>query len=90
MEKYKKFVSCEYCCKTGENSDICNNCRNQNNYGFYVDEPNNGRCAQNCSGEYRFVDYNKRKCISSCNGNENCCSYNNYILNDNIKDTTNE
>ena len=53
MEEYKKFVSCEYCCKTRENSDICTNCINKENYGFYVDEPNNGRCAQNCSGEYR-------------------------------------
>ena len=89
MEQYKKFVSCEYCCKTGENSDICTNCINKDNYGFYVDEPNNGRCSQNCSGEYRFIDYNKRNCISSCNGNENCCSYSNYLLNNNLNNTSN-
>ena len=77
MEQYKKFASCEFCYKINENSDICTNFKNKENYGFYSDEQNNGRYAKNNSGEYRTIDYNKRKCISSCNGNENCCSFNN-------------
>ena len=24
IEKYNKFASCDYCCKTGKNNDICN------------------------------------------------------------------
>ena len=78
MEEYNKFVSCDYCCKIGENNDICKNCINKKNYGLYVNEPDNGRCVQKCSGEYRFIDYNKGICILSCKGKENCGPFNNY------------
>ena len=80
MEDYKKFSSCDYCCKIGEagvEDYICNTCFNKK-YQFYVGEPNNGRCVQECSGEYQFIKYDKGICTSSCNDDENCISFNNY------------
>ena len=81
MEKYNKFSSCEYCCKAGANSDICDICLNEKKYNFFVSEPDKGRCVQNCTGEYRFIEPEKGIC-TSCNERENYGSNHNSI-NDN-------
>ena len=36
-----------------------NTCFNKK-YQFYVGEPNNGRCVQECSGEYQFIKYDTK------------------------------
>ena len=79
IEKYKKFASCEYCCKTQSKDDICNICFNNYNYEYYVDEENRGRCAQKCSENYGFIRYDKKICVSSCNDTSNCNTFNSYL-----------
>ena len=75
IEKYKKFSSCEYCCKTRGEDYMCNTCFNEN-YKYYVGEPNNGRCVQKCPAGYPFINYDKGTCTSSCN-DANCNALNN-------------
>jgi hypothetical protein len=75
MEEYKKFSSCEYCCKTMEEDYTCNICFNEN-YKYFVGEPNNGRCVQKCPAGYPFINYDKGACTSSCN-DANCNALNN-------------
>ena len=79
IEKYNKFASCDYCCKTGKNNDICNICLNEKKYEFYVSEPDKGRCVQNCTGGYKYIEYDKGICTSSCNERENYGSSNQNI-----------
>ena len=79
MDKYSKFSSCEYCCKTGETDDICDTCLNIYNYQYFIDEANNGRCAPNCNQDYGFIRYDKKICTSSCKGDSNCKNYTSYV-----------
>ena len=64
IKKYNKFSSCDYCCKTGENNEICNICLNEKKYNFFVTEPDKGRCVQNCTGDYKFIQSDKGICTS--------------------------
>ena len=82
MDKYRKFSSCENCCKTGRKDDICDTCLNIKNYEYFIDEANKGRCAQKCNQDYEFIRYDKKMCTSSCKGVSNCKSYSSYV-NDN-------
>jgi hypothetical protein len=75
MEDYKKFSSCEYCCKTKEEDYMCNTCFNEN-YKYYVGETNNGRCVTKCPAGYPFINYDKGTCTSSFNS-ANCNALNN-------------
>lgn len=85
IEKYKKFSSCEYCCKVKSNDDeICDICLNEYKYQYYIDEENKGRCQQKCNENYGFIRYDGKICTSSCNGTQDCCSFNSYL--DLIKD----
>ena len=43
-----------------EKDDICNTCLNINNYQYFVDEANNGRCEQSCNKDYGFIKYDKK------------------------------
>ena len=79
MCNYHKFSSCEYCCKTGKKDDICDTCLNINNYEYFIDEANNGRCEQKCYKDYGFIRYDNKICTSSCNETSNCKSFDSYI-----------
>ena len=83
MELFNKFSSCEYCCKTHRNDYICNVCLNEKKYEYFVDRPNNGKCAYSCSGVYNFVKHNKDEkiCTNKCDGLQDCKSYESYINN---------
>ena len=59
MEYYNKYSSCDYCCKSGAYSEICDICRHEKNYNIFVAEPDKGRCVQNCTGEYKYFDPDK-------------------------------
>ena len=62
MEYYNKYSSCDYCCKSGAYSEICDICRHEKNYNIFVSEPDKGRCVQNCTGEYKYFDPDKGIC----------------------------
>ena len=79
MERYNKFSSCDYCCKSGISNDICNICVNEKKYSLFVSEPDKGRCVQNCTGEFKYVEPDKNICTSSCNERENYGSNDNLI-----------
>ena len=83
MERFNKFSSCEYCCKTHKDDYICNVCLNEMKYEYFVDMPNNGRCAKSCSGSYNFVKFNKDEkiCTNKCDGLQDCIDYKSYIKN---------
>ena len=83
MESFHKFSSCEYCCKTHKADYICNVCLNEMNYEYFVDRPNNGKCANSCIGSYNFVKINKDEkiCTNKCDGLQDCQSYESYINN---------
>ena len=79
IEKYKKFASCQYCCKTQRKDDICDICFNDYNYEYYINEENKGRCEQKCNEKYGFIRYDKKICTSSCNDTSNCNTFNSYL-----------
>ena len=89
MDKYSKFSSCEYCCKTGEKDDICDTCLNINNYEYFIDEANSGRCAPKCNQDYSYIRYDKKICTSSCKGDANCKSFSSYVNNNNPDNSAN-
>ena len=79
MEDYKKFSTCDYCCITNKTDYICDVCLNVEKYEYFVDEPNNGRCEQKCSGNYRFIKTDKKVCTNSCTGVPNCNTFSTYL-----------
>ena len=79
IEKYQKFSSCDYCCKTNKTDYICDVCLNNEKYEYFVDEPNNGRCEKKCEGKYKFIKTDQKVCIDSCNGVPNCIAFNDYV-----------
>ena len=78
-KKDKKFFSCDYCCVTKTNNVNCNFCLNEKKYIYYIDEPNNGRCAPKCEGEYKYIKYDENICTNTCEGKTKCESFNNYM-----------
>ena len=79
VEEYRKFVSCEFCCKTQANNFKCDVCLNKEKYEYFVDEPNNGRCVKKCEGNYKYIQTDEKTCLDSCKGVPNCITFNNYI-----------
>ena len=79
IEKYNKFSSCDYCCKTNKIDDVCNICLNNEKYEYFLDEPNNGRCVQKCSGNYGFIKIDQKACTNSCTGVPKCNTFNAYL-----------
>ena len=79
ITKNNKYSSCEYCCKTNKQNDICDFCLNEKKYIYFSEEPNKGRCVQKCEGNYRFIKYNKNICTNTCEGETGCDSFINYL-----------
>lgn len=81
IEKYNKFSSCDYCCKTNNDNVICDVCLQKEKYEYFLDEPNNGRCVQNCTGKFFFIKKDQKACTDSCTGVPNCIAYKTYLEN---------
>jgi hypothetical protein len=80
MEKYNKFSSCDYCCKTNKTDDyICDICLKNEKYEYFLDEPNNGRCVKKCSGKYKFIKIDQKACTDSCTGVPKCNTFSAYL-----------
>ena len=79
MEKYHKFSSCDYCCKTNKKDYICDVCLNNEGNEYFVDEPNNGRCSNKCEGNYPYIKPDLKTCTDSCTGVPNCITFKNYL-----------
>ena len=79
IEGYSKFSSCDYCCKTNKIDEICDVCLQKEKYEYFLDEPNNGRCVQNCSGNYAFIKLDQKACTNSCTGVPNCKTFKAYL-----------
>ena len=95
IEKNQNYSSCDYCCRTKKQNDICDICLNKKGYIYIVDEPNNERCVNKCEGEYKFIKYKENLCTNSCEGQNDCQSFSSYLKlkgesNDYEKNVTNE
>ena len=79
LENSKKFISCQYCCKTKKKNNNCDFCLNEKKYIYFTDDPNNGKCTNKCEGEYPFIKYNENLCTNDCKEKEGCEHFINYM-----------
>ena len=79
IEEYNKFASCDYCCKTNANDEVCNVCLQKEKYEYFLDEPNNGRCVQNCTGKYAYIKIDQKACTNTCTKVPNCKTFKAYL-----------
>ena len=79
IEEYNKFSSCDYCCKTNKIDEVCDVCLQKEKYEYFLDEPNNGRCVQNCTGTFGFIKIDQKACTNSCTGVPNCKTFKTYL-----------